>query len=128
MAEGTMHMQSEKRETKRAAAIQVGKTEGYNRHRYTACYCFPIIAHLTVCYNPQCVTNKQTKNFRQSVANCSGLFNPLARKSQLTVLKNACTEITKARKLAFNACLYINCHSIKIIRPTGKLFIYYYSL
>ena len=55
-------------------------------------------------------------------------FSPLARKSQLTVLKNACTETANARKLAFSACLYINCHSIKTIRPTGKLFIYYYSL
>ena len=43
------------------------------------------------------------------------LFNPLARKSQLTVLKNACTKIAKARKLAFSACLYINCYSIKTI-------------
>ena len=55
-------------------------------------------------------------------------INPLARKSQLTGLKNACTETAKARKLAFNACFYINCHSIKTIKPTGKLFIYYYSL
>ena len=55
-------------------------------------------------------------------------INPLAHKSQLTGLKNACTKIAKARKLAFNACLYTNCHSIKTIRPTGKLFIYCYSL
>ena len=39
---------------------------------YTFYTCtFPITAHVTVCYNSQCITDY--KHFRQSIANCSGL-------------------------------------------------------
>ena len=36
-------------------------------------------------------------------------------KHQRTGLKTVCLKITNARKLALNACHYINCHSIKLL-------------